>query len=150
MELDVLREDEIFIKALNILEEIMSNDTVAIYSVESTDTFMRLEVNSVPLKNKIARSLKLEDYPNLENKIYDGEIFVNTNMDPSYPAYCYPIMNNGKPVSVIIIWVAKFEQFSTYYFNLLKVICGFIQSSMVRAVLFNEFTKTEKYIPNTN
>ena len=50
---------------------------------------------------------------------------------------------------MVIIWEAKFEQFTMYYFNLFKVITGLIQSSLVRAATFKN-TQTEKlFIPST-
>ena len=152
-ELDQLQEHVVYFKALNILEDIMDNKNIAIYSMEGQPGYARLEVNSTELNSGIAKSLKFSDYPIVFESIKQGKIFQNTNLIPNYPAYVAPMMNNSDqsniPVAVIVIWFVKFEQYSTYYYNLFKVICGLIQASLVRAALFLNANQEKIYVPST-
>jgi UDP-glucose 4-epimerase len=43
----------------------------------------------------------------------------------------------------------KFEQYSTYYYNRLKVICGLIQASLVRAAMFSNANYQKMHLSMT-
>lgn len=152
-ELDQLQEQAVYSRALSILEDLMGNNSIAIYSLDSNRIFSRLEVHSTSLIDKIARSLNLSEYPEVQEAIDRGEIFQNTLLLPKYPAYVAPIINNSYPfnvpVAIIVIWNVKFEQYSTYYYNLFKVISDLVQASLVRAALFLDANYEKIYLPST-
>ena len=148
-ELDTLQEADILLRALNILEDVMENENIAIYAIDSNFRFARLQITSRKLRETLGKSLQIDKYPLLKEKIESREIFQNTALDPDYPAYFVPITNGGKIVAGIAIWKANFEQYTLNYFNLLKVISGLIQSSLVRATLFNEVNEAQTMYPNT-
>lgn len=152
-ELDTLQEQDVYLKALNILEDLMQNDSIAIYRLEPDLEYARLEVSSTALQNKLAKSLKLSNYPEVAKSISRSAIFQNTALLPNYPAYLAPIFNNSYPfnvpVAIIVIWSVKFECYSTYYYNLFKVITGLIQASLVRATKFLDANYERIYVPAT-
>jgi nucleoside-diphosphate-sugar epimerase len=152
-ELDELQEHSVYFRALNILEELMDNKNIAMYSLDSNRAYARLVVNSVEMNEKIAKSLKLSDFPKALESIEQGKIFQNTALLENYPAYIAPVLNNSYPfnvpVAIIVIWFAEFEQYSTYYNNLFKVICGMIEASLVRATLFLDANYERMYLPST-
>lgn len=152
-ELDKLHDYEVYFRALNILEELMDNKNIAIYSLDSNRAYARLEVNSAEINSEIVKSLKLSDFPIALEIIEQGKIFQNTSLLEKYPAYIAPVLNNSYPfnvpVAMIVIWSAGFEQYSTYYFNLFKVICGMIEASLVRATLFLDANYERMYLPST-
>ncbi len=152
-ELDQLQEQTIFLRALSILEEQMDNKSIAIYSLDENRTYARLEASSAPLKTRLSKSLDLSDYPEVRPYIEQGKIFQNTSLLPDYPAYLVPVFNNTYPFNVpaamIVVWSVKFEQYSTYYYNLLKVLCGLIEASLVRATLFSNANYERTYLPTT-
>lgn len=152
-ELDQLQEDAIFLRALSILEEHMDNRNIAIYSVVGDGMQARLEANSMSMNGKLSKSINLSNFPEMLPYIKTGTIFQNTTLLPNYPSYLVPIFNsecpdNG-PAAMIAIWSVKFEQYSTYYHNHLKVICGLIQASLVRAALFSIANYERMYLPST-
>ncbi len=152
-ELDSLQEQDVYFRALTILEDLMENNSISIYSLEPDRDYARLQVNSTAFGDKLAKSIKLSDFPEAMKSIEQGMIFQNTSLLPNYPAYIAPILNNSSPfnvpVAIIVIWSAKFEQFSLYYYNLFKVICGLIQASLVRAAKFLDANFEKMYIPST-
>lgn len=152
-ELDQLQEQAIYLRALSILEEQMDNKNIAIYSLDRDGVRARLEASSKSLHGKLAKSLELNTFPELIPHIEQGTIFQNTNLLPHYPAYAVPVFKNTYPFNVpaamIVIWSVKFEQYSTYYYNLLKVICGLIQASLVRATQFSNANHERMYLPTT-
>jgi len=148
-ELDKLHEDDVFLHALSVLEDVMQNEQIAIYSVESSGKYARLEVKSKNIKQNIAKSPKLSDFRAALDSVKKGEIFQNAQLLPKYPAYIAPIMNNGDLVAMVMLWEASFDQFSMYYFNLLKVVTGLIQSSLARAAIFRNTNLEDWYLPDT-
>ena len=150
-ELDTLQEQTVFFRALSIIEDLMQNYSIAIYSLDRE--YARLEVNSYALNEKIAKSLKLADFPELLPNLNQGVIFQNTSLLPHYPAYVAPVLNNSYPfnvpVAIVVIWSVKFDQYSTYYLNLFKVICGLIQDALLRATLFMDLNYEKMYVPST-
>lgn len=152
-ELDELQEHAVYFRALSILEELMDNKNIAIYSLDNNLTYARLEVHSVNLGKKISKSLKLSDFPRVLEVIESGKIFQNSELLENYPAYIAPVLNNSYPfnvpVAIIVIWSANFEQYSIYYYNLFKVICGMIEASLVRATFFMDANYEKTYLPST-
>lgn len=152
-ELDELQEHAVYLRALNILEELMDNKNIAIYSLDKDRAYARLEVNSADISKKIAKSLKLADFPKAIESIESGKIFQNAGLLEDYPAYIAPVLNNAYPfnvpVAIIVIWSASFDQYSIYYYNLFKVICGMIEASLVRATSFLDANYEKMYLPST-
>jgi len=148
-ELNQLNEDSIFVRAIEVLEDIMQNNQIAIYSISSSGHFGRLEVKSKGLERQIPRSIRLDEYGEALETLHSGEIFQNTDLIPNYPSYMAPILNDTQLIGLVVIWEADFEQFTMYYYNLFKVVTGLIQSSLVRAALFRNVTLDELYLPNT-
>jgi len=150
-ELDASQEQAVYFRALGIIEDLMQNYSIAIYSLDGD--YARLEVNSYALNDKISKSLKLSDFPELLHHINRGVIFQNTALLPNFPAYVAPVLNNSYPfnvpVAIVVIWSVKFDQYSTYYLNLFKVICGLIQDALVRAAAFMDLNYEKMYVPAT-
>jgi UDP-glucose 4-epimerase len=152
-ELDELQEHAVYLKALSILEELMNNKSIAIYSLDGNRTYARLEVSSSEINKSLKKSLKLEDLPDVLESIEQGKIFQNVRLLENYPAYIAPVLANAYPfnvpVALIIIWSADFNQYSLYYYNLFKVISGMIQASLVRATSFLDANYEKIYLPAT-
>lgn len=148
-ELNELDEDHIFLKALEVLEDLMKTDQIAIYSIEPTGYYGRLEVKSSNLEQEIPRSLKLSDFSAAIETLKSGTVFQNKDLLPNYPSYIAPINNQDSLIGLVVIWEANFEQFTMYYFNLFKVITGLIQSSLVRAATFKNAQIEKLFIPST-
>jgi UDP-glucose 4-epimerase len=148
-ELDTLEEEEVLFRGLHILEDMMDNHTIAIYSINRALDFARLEIHSSALNAHLANSLDFAHLPDLVESIEKGQLFQNRKLLPNYPAYLAPIKNGDVPVAAVVIWETKFENSSLYYYNLLRVICGLMQASMNRAILFMNANIEASFMPST-
>jgi UDP-glucose 4-epimerase len=148
-ELDTLQEEDVFLKAVSVLEDIMDNESISIYALDSSGNYGRLLTYSSALDQGKPKSLQLADYPELKETIDQGGIFQNTEMLPNHPAYFATILDGQEPVAAVVIWSAKFDQFTKRYYNLFGVLCGLIQSSLVRAASFMNANTGKFYIPGT-
>ena len=147
-ELDVVLPHLVFIHALSVIEEIMENRTAAIYSVGSNKGFARLEVASRGLDAD--RSIRMEDYQAVTEKILSDGIFVNTGLDERYPMYASGVVRDGEIVLIVMLMRAEFGQMSLYYSNLLKILCGLISTSLLRSISYQELTKSGRCHEGTN
>lgn len=149
-DLETYQAEDVFLKALNILEQFLENESIALYTIDGKSEYARLAVSSRPMQDEIAKSLNLKDFPRVITSIKDRQIFQNTEMMAKYPAYVAPIFNDGSAMALVVLWKAGFNQFSMNYYNLFKVICGLIQASLVRSVIILDAKKNETYIQSTN
>jgi UDP-glucose 4-epimerase len=153
-ELDTLQEQEVYLRALSIFENLLENESIAIYTLDPSRLYARLQVSSKSLGNRISKSLQLSEFPEIQKFVEQGEIFQNSDLTSNYPAYVAPFMNNAYPfnvsVAIVVVWDAKFEQYSTYYYNLFKVISALVQDSLVRATTFLNANYEKMYLPATN
>ncbi len=148
-ELDTLQEDDVIYRSLSILEDLLNNSSIAIYTIDAHQRYARLQVNSRQLNDHLSLSLNLEEMTELKTHIATGTLFQNTTLLPDYPAVFIPITNQGTTMAAICLWKASFEQHSLYYINLVKVISGLVQSSLIRAMIFKDANVERMYIPET-
>ncbi len=147
-ELDTLQPEQVFLSTLDVLEDVMQNNSVALYSYSGASSFARLVVHSRALTD-LPKSMDMQKYPLLANMYEKGEMFANTNLEPGYPAFCAPISQDGKTIAIIALWDVPFEQQTLYRQNLFNVVSGLVQSSMVRALHYFD-SAPDMYIRNTH
>jgi len=148
-ELDTYRDDDVYLKALGILENLLSNKSVAIYTLDQKSQYARLAVNSSSLNATNSKSLNLTEFPEVTKDISQERVFRNLSLLPDYPAYVAPISKDGVAMALVVIWKADFDQYSTYYYNLVKVVTGLIQFSLIRATLFQTANANALFFPGT-
>lgn len=149
-ELDSLNSNDIYLKALDIIEDVMENKSAAIYTLDPSINFARLEVSSIDKAQDLSKSLDLNRLLKATSRIKEGKLYQNQTLEPDHPAYLFPVMNENKPVALIAIWEASLEQFDMYHENLFQVVCGLVESALLRATLFTEANLEKWYLPSTH
>ncbi len=147
-ELDTLQPEQVFLSTLDVLEDVMQNNSVALYSCSSASSFARLVVHSRSMTD-LPKSMDMKELPLLADMFNKGEMFANTKLEPGYPSFCTPIMQEGKTIAIIALWDVPFEQQTLYRQNLFSVVSGLVQSAMVRALRYFD-TAQDMYIRNTH
>ena len=147
--LDSVVSESIFFEGLQIMEDILENRTFAIYSIESWQRFGRLAICSNPLLNKLTKSIRLENYSEMMDVVREGRIWKNVEMKDGYPAYAYGIFRNDKLVLLITVQDVSHAQLSMYYMNMFRILCGLLQTSLLRAMDFQELSEQRMYYPGT-
>ena len=149
-ELDTLQEDEVLYRSMNVLEDILRNDSIAIYTIDRSQKFARMQLCSRGYVDVLDKSLNLENLPALSGPITEGNIYQNQEQLPGYPSIFIPIYQYGKTMAAIAIWKANLDTYSLYYQNLVSVVTGLVRSSLVRAIAFSQANVEKTYLPNTN
>ena len=90
------------------------------YSINSDSTYGRLEVASRDIAAVASRSISTETYREVIDKLRDGEVFRNTELQAEFPMYAAGVFRGDRLVLMICLWHADAQQRSLYYVNLFK------------------------------
>lgn len=148
--LDSTTVEHVFLEALYALEGVLDNRSVCIYRCEDSMRFARLIICSKEIFNITDKTLKLSEVDKMLPELNDGEVWVNRERLVGYPEYATVLYHDDKPIALITLKKATHEQLSVYYENLIKIICGLIKISLIRAIEYNAKTETEKYLPGSH
>ncbi len=140
--------EEVFYEALGALEDILDNHSVCIYRCQDMN-YGRLLVCSKEISNVVDKTLKLGKMTRMTAKFKEDEVWVNRERLVGYPEYAFPVYQDGQFIALITLQKASYEQMATYYENMVRIICGIIKISLVRAIKYTDQINDEMYLPGT-
>ena len=140
---------QLYLKIVETFEEALENKSIAVYLITQDTPFGRLQVASRDILDSISRSILLDNYKPVVEKLENGEIWKNTELNLDYPAYAAGVYQENKLIMVIFLWHADMDQRSLYYVNLFKILCDLAQISLLRAYDYSLAMYEKQYIPNT-
>ncbi len=148
-ELDTLQPEQVFLSTLNVLEDTMQNHSVALYSRTGNTAFARLVVHSREIVGSLSKSLDIDKFPLMKARLERGEMYTNTALEPGYPVFCAPVMQDGRLIAMIALWDMPFDQQTLYHQNLFSVVAGLVQSAMVRTLRYFNMSQ-DMYLEGTH
>jgi nucleoside-diphosphate-sugar epimerase len=147
--LDNVLPDSVIHEAVVILEDLLQNQSISIYTVNQNATYARLWVSSKNIYSTVQKSIRLNSFRLMLNEIKRDEIWCNKELIDGYPAYCAPVFSHEKITALIMINEVRYEQMTTYYYNLIKVLCGLIKDSLIRALNYDNAIEDKIFIEGT-
>lgn len=147
--LDVVQPQELYIETIRIMEEVLENKTFAFYSLKQNRGYGRLEIASREVRNSCPNSIRISDFQAAMNVLEDGEVWANREFLEGYPMYMAGIRKDGELVMLIGIKEAEHSQMTLYYLNLFKILCGLVETALLRAMEYQEATEYRQYIEGT-
>lgn len=149
--LDTIVPQEIYAQSISIMEDVLDNRSIAIYSIRDARSFFgRLEVSSHLIDQKLSKSIRLEQFSAAMDTLKKGEIWVNTELLADYPMYIAGVKNReGDIILMIMIYRARYDQMGMYYANLFRIICGLVESSYRKAWDYQNAVREKVYIEDT-
>lgn len=148
--LDTVVPQEIYAEAITVMEDVLDNHSIAIYSIrDSGAIFGRLEVSSHNMDTVLPKSIRLEQFSEAMETLEQGEIWVNTELIPDYPMYMAGLKGDEGIILLIMIYRAGYDQMGMYYANLFRIICGLIENSFLKAWRYQEAVRDKIYIKDT-
>ena len=147
--LDSELPQSVFLKGLEVMEEIMENHTVAIYTVDSWQRFARLVACSGSLLRQSAVSMRLEDYSRMFETVKGGSVWRNADLLPDMPMYACGVFQGGDVVMIVLLWEASPEQYGTHYTNIFQILCGLVQTSFLRAMEYEQLRHDQMTVSGT-
>lgn len=148
--LDHVLPQGIFLEAILIMEDILENHSIAIYSVDQYERFGRLVACSEQMRSKLPKSAVLGEIGDLFAAVKRGEVYKNTSMEEGRPVYANGIFRDGRLVLFVVIYYVDAEQYGMSYMNLFRILCGLVQTAFLRALDYTELAQSKIYYPGTN
>ena len=147
--LDIVQPQELFIETMHIMEEVLENESFAFYSLSQKNGYGRLEATSPKAQGMYKASIKLSAYTLAMETLEKGQVWANREFVSGYPMYMAGIHRDGELVMLICIQKAGNEQLTLYYMNLFQILCGLVETSLLRAIEYQEATEYKKYVEKT-
>nr|WP_307998617.1 hypothetical protein [uncultured Merdimonas sp.] len=148
--LDSERPERIFYEGIGILEDILENHSIAIYTLDSWQRFGRLAVCSNSLLTRLTKSIRIDDYREMYETVKNGGVWKNTEFTQGLPMYACGIFRDDMMVLLVTIQEADIEQYGMRYMNIFQILCGLVQTSFLRAMEYEELAQSQIYYPDTN
>lgn len=147
--LDSVLPQEIFANGIQIMEDILKNHSIAIYTIDSWQKYGRLAASSGEMLDKLPKSIDVAGIMPVYTALLKGDVWKNTELLPDMPMYACGICDHDKVNLMIFVYDASPEQMGLYYLNLFSILCNLIKLSFVRALEYQRAIEQEKYFPNT-
>lgn len=145
-QLDTVQPQEVFITAVRIMEEVLENQTISIYSVGKNKDFARLEIASKGILQILPRTIKLREYEEIMNVLKQEKVWANIKVEEHKPMYAAGIRKNSSTVMLMLIQEADYSQMTLYYQNLIQILCGLIETALLRALNYQEAMYEKQYL----
>ena len=147
--LDSLMPDKIVLEAVASLEDILENESVAIYTIQKDRHFARLSVCSRSLTRELSKSLDLSEHPELFDTLRRRQLYVNRQLREEDPAFAMPLYEGDDLIGMVAVLRADDLQMNTEFANKFSIITSLISTSLQRAIRYGEEKATSDYIEGT-
>ena len=117
--------------------------------MEKTHGFARLPAASAGMTPEPAHSLEVEQWLDVIRAIEQEGLWVNRGLLPGRPMYAAGVRQNGSLVVLIGLFAASEEQMTLYYQNLFRILCGLVETALVRAFEYESVVRENWYLPGT-
>lgn len=149
-QLDTVLPEKIFAEAISVLEDVLENRSIAIYSIRDKNAvFGRLEVCSQRMNGQIPKSIRLEDFSKAFSQLEQGEVWFNQELLEQYPMYMAGVKRQENIVMLIMIYRVDYTQIGMYYANLFRILDQLIESFFVKAWEYRQVIREEIYEEGT-
>ena len=137
------------VKTIGVMEDIMECESAALYIHQDGGNFGRLMACSQGLSSTLAPSVDLEKRPKLQEAMERRELYVNTELDPDYPAMAMPICDGETAIGMAVLYQLDPQQYTVYYKNLFQTLTRMIQDNLIRAVRYQRQNWEKLILPGT-
>ena len=78
--LDVIQPQKLFMETIRVMEDVLENHTIVLYSLDSWKRFGRMEMSSPEIRRKMPNSIRIEEYQNAVETLEKGEVWRNREL----------------------------------------------------------------------
>ncbi|SDW66295.1 NAD-dependent epimerase/dehydratase family protein [Paenibacillus sp. CF384] len=146
--LESMEPEEIVNSSVGVLTTLLESDRISVYSVNNSD-FIRLMIKSNAPQFDLPKTMRLSEYPSIQEVVRTGKMFVNKTMDASLPMLIAPIVHDGQIVALVSVYDIAFERMNLNVENLFRVSVDLISGSLSRAFKYVGVTKGDRFIDDT-
>lgn len=148
-ELDEVLPRKLYHATIRIMQDTLGGDSFGIYRIDNGGRFAHLVAASPQTESLFSKSVLLENYANIVTALDHGGLWVNRNLEQNLPMYAAGVRADGKLAVVIVLAKAQPDQMNLYFQNLFTIICGLVESAMVRAFDYENVAWQTMLVPGT-
>lgn len=150
-ELNSLSPRTICFRTVGVMEEIMECQSAALYlKPQKESSFGRLMACSASLSQKLSPSIDFRSFPKLWDAMAQWKLYVNTELDPKYPALAMAVWDGDDLVAIAALYEIAPNQYTVYYRNLFQTLVRMIQDNLTRAFRYQEQNRDRIFISGTS
>ncbi|HWQ30618.1 MAG TPA: NAD-dependent epimerase/dehydratase family protein [Negativicutes bacterium] len=143
--LNSIKPKEVLTRSIEVLENAMKSDEVAIYALSESKYYVILSAKSGKSDFNAPGIAKIKEREDIRRVMETGDYYINYEGLSSLPLITIPIKCNGNVAAVACIYKAEFENIMLYRQKLLGVTAYLISYALENAYRFSEATQ-ERYI----
>ena len=148
-ELDEVLPRKLYYATIRIMQDTLGGDSFGIYRIDNGGRFAHLMAASPQTESLFSKSALLENYTNIVTALDHGRLWVNRNLEQNLPMYAAGVRADGKLAVVIVLAKAQPDQMNLYFQNLFTIMCGLVESAMVRAFDYENVARQTSLVPGT-
>ena len=148
-ELDEVLPRKLYYATIRIMQDTLGGDSFGIYRIDNGGRFAHLMAASPQTESLFSKSALLENYANIVTALDHGRLWVNRNLEQNLPMYAAGVRADGKLAVVIVLAKAQPDQMNLYFQNLFTIMCGLVESAMVRAFDYENVARQTSLVPGT-
>lgn len=148
-ELDEVLPRKLYYATIRIMQDTLGGDSFGIYRIDNGGRFAHLMAASPQTESLFSKSALLENYANIVTALDHGRLWVNRNLEQNLPMYAAGVRADGKLAVVIVLAKAQPGQMNLYFQNLFTIMCGLVESAMVRAFDYENVARQTRLVPGT-
>ena len=148
-ELDEVLPRKLYHATIRIMQDTLGGDSFGIYRIDNGGRFAHLMAASPQTESLFSKSALLENYTNIVTALDHGRLWVNRNLEQNLPMYAAGVRADGKLAVVIVLAKAQPDQMNLYFQNLFTIMCGLVESAMVRAFDYENVARQTSLVPGT-
>lgn len=148
-ELDEVLPRKLYYATIRIMQDTLGGDSFGIYRIDNGGRFAHLMAASPQTESLFSKSALLENYTNIVTALDHGRLWVNRNLEQNLPMYAAGVRADGKLAVVIVLAKAQPDQMNLYFQNLFTIMCGLVESAMVRVFDYENVARQTSLVPGT-
>ncbi len=148
-QLDYMESRKVLFHAVQVLTQIMETPHAAVYVVSGSSGFFRLAASSSKRARQMGKSILFDEKSFLYRSLSQKENYQNRLLEEGRPTFAGAVYRGDAPAVIVMVWMDEIEQVNLYNSNMLAILCRLLESSIHRAVLYEESVYRDSYLPDT-
>ena len=148
-ELDRWDPETVYTQTVEVVRKVLNAKEVTLLRISEDREYAWHIARSGPMIDQSLGSLKVKDNDFLRYMFEKDTLFVNKDLNPSYPMMAAPIHHNGKIIAIACVNGIGFEQMSLYSENVLRIVTDMAGIALSRMWTFIEAMNGNRHVPGT-
>lgn len=146
--LDFWEPQKVVFEAIDVIQELLEIEHVAIYITGKYGKYLRLLAASTEEARRMGKSICVDENFFMYKELTEKRVYRNKQLETDFPTYASGVFTDGNLTATIMLWTDDLSKINLYEANMFVLLCHLIEAAMSRARLFwNELS--DQYIEGT-